>query len=110
LLIDLDRFKEVNDTLGDALGDDLLIEVGRRLRPLFPAPDLVARLGGDEFAVFMEAANRTQALQRVDELLAHLRRPFDIAGLDFDIEASIGVAMADEPSLTAADLIRRADV
>ena len=110
LLIDLDRFKEVNDTLGHALGDDLLIEVGRRLRPLFPAPDLVARLGGDEFAVFMEAANRTQALQRVDELLAHLRRPFDIAGLDFDIEASIGVAMADEPSLTAADLIRRADV
>jgi diguanylate cyclase (GGDEF)-like protein len=110
LLLDLDRFKEVNDTLGHALGDELLVEVGRRLRPFLPAPDLIARLGGDEFAVFMEAASETQALQRVDELLAQIRQPFDIAGLDFDIDASIGIAMADDPTLTAADLVRRADV
>ncbi len=110
LLIDLDRFKEVNDTLGHALGDELLVEVGRRLRPLLPAPDLIARLGGDEFAVVMEATDEEQALGRVDELLAQIRQPFDIAGLDFDIDASIGVAMADDPSLTAADLVRRADV
>ncbi len=110
LLIDLDRFKEVNDTLGHALGDELLVEVGRRLRPLLPAPDLIARLGGDEFAVFMEAADVTAALQRVDVLLDQIRQPFDIAGLDFDIDASIGVAMADDASLTAADLLRRADV
>jgi diguanylate cyclase (GGDEF)-like protein len=110
LLIDLDRFKEVNDTLGHALGDELLVEVGRRLRPLLPGPDLIARLGGDEFAVLMEATDETDTLGRVDELLAQIRQPFDIAGLDFDIDASIGVAMADDPSLTAADLIRRADV
>ena len=110
LLIDLDRFKEVNDTLGHALGDELLVEVGRRLRPLLPAPDLIARLGGDEFAVLMEVTDEEQALTRVDQLLAQIRQPFDIAGLDFDIDASIGVAIADDPSLTAADLVRRADV
>ena len=110
LLIDLDRFKEVNDTLGHALGDELLVEVGRRLRPLLPEPDLIARLGGDEFAVFLEAADAARALERVDALLERIRRPFDIAGLDFDIDASIGVAMADDPTLTAADLLRRADV
>ena len=109
LLIDLDGFKEVNDTLGHALGDELLVEVGRRLRPLLAAPDLIARLGGDEFAVFLRAESETHALERVDELLARIRRPFDIAGLDFDIDASIGIAMAD-PTLTAADLVRRADV
>jgi diguanylate cyclase len=110
LLIDLDHFKEVNDTLGHALGDELLVEVGRRLRPLLPAPDLIARLGGDEFAVFMEAADATVAMRRVDDLLDQIRLPFDIAGLDFDIDASIGVALADDRSLTAADLLRRADV
>ncbi|MDQ1512125.1 MAG: hypothetical protein QOG50_3969 [Actinomycetota bacterium] len=110
LLIDLDGFKEVNDTLGHALGDELLVEVGRRLRPLLGTPDLIARLGGDEFAAFMYAADEEQALARVDELLAKIREPFDIAGLDFDIDASIGVAMANDPALTAADLVRRADV
>ena len=58
----------------------------------------------------MEVADADDALARVDELLAQIRQPFDIAGLDFDIDASIGVAMADEPALTAADLLRRADV
>ena len=58
----------------------------------------------------MGARDETHALQRVDELLAQIRQPFDIAGLDFDIDASIGIAMADDPSLTAADLVRRADV
>jgi diguanylate cyclase (GGDEF)-like protein len=110
LLIDLDRFKEVNDTLGHAFGDELLVEVGRRLRPLLSEPDLIARLGGDEFGVFVHADDEAHALTRVDELLAQIRQPFDIAGLDFDIDASIGVAMADDPALTAADLVRRADV
>ena len=110
LLIDLDGFKEVNDTLGHALGDELLVEIGRRLRPLLPEPDLVARLGGDEFAVIIEAADGAEALRRVDALLAQIRVPFDIAGLDFDIDASIGIAIADDPALTASDLLRRADV
>src|SRR5207344_1075393 len=74
LLIDLDRFKEVNDTLGHALGDELLMEVGRRLRPMLPAPDLIARLGGDEFAVFMEADDEGDALRRVEVLLEEIRQ------------------------------------
>jgi diguanylate cyclase (GGDEF)-like protein len=110
LLIDLDRFKDVNDTLGHALGDDLLIEVGRRLKPLVTTTDLVARLGGDEFAVFVHASDTSDALCCADQLLAQIREPFSIAGLDFDIDASIGVAMADDVALTADDLIRRADV
>ena len=110
LLIDLDRFKEVNDTLGHALGDELLIEVARRIAPQFPTPDMVARLGGDEFAAFIDITDQSHALRRVDELLAQIRQPFAIAGLDVDIDASIGIAMADDPTLTAADLLRRADV
>ena len=110
LLIDLDRFKEVNDTLGHALGDALLVEVGQRLQPLLPAPDLVARLGGDEFAVLMQVTDVDDALERVDALLARIREPFGIAGLEYDVDASVGIAMADDPSLSAADLLRRADV
>jgi diguanylate cyclase (GGDEF)-like protein len=110
LLIDLDRFKEVNDTLGHALGDDLLVEVGHRLRPLLAGPETVARFGGDEFAVFIEAADERQAIARVDELLAQLSAPFAVGGLELDIDASIGIAMASDPALTAADLLRRADV
>ena len=110
LLIDLDRFKEVNDTLGHALGDDLLVEVGRRLSRQFSSPSVVARLGGDEFAVLMDGVDQGQAVQRVDELLEQIRQPFAIAGLDVDIDASIGVAMANESDLAAADLLRRADV
>ena len=109
-LVDLDHFKEVNDTLGHALGDELLVEVGRRLEPQLRESDLIARLGGDEFAVLMEITSEADALARADGLLAEIRRPFDIAGLDFDIDASIGVAISDAPELTAADLVRRADI
>jgi len=110
LLIDLDCFKEVNDTLGHALGDEVLVEIGRRLRPLLPEPDLVARLGGDEFAVLLRVADEEHARQRVDEILDTIRQPFDTAGLVFDVDASIGIAMADGSALTAEDLMRRADV
>ena len=109
-LIDLDHFKEVNDTLGHAVGDELLCEIGQRLVPLLAAPDLVARLGGDEFGVFIAAADADAACERVDALLAHIRAPFEIGDLEFDIDASIGIAMANEAHLDAADLLRRADV
>src|SRR5262245_56707424 len=110
LLIDLDGLKEVNDTLGHALGDQLLVEVGERLRPLLARPETVARFGGDEFAVFIEAVDERAALARVDELLAALREPFAVGGLELDIDASIGIAMASDQTVTAADLLRRADV
>ena len=110
LLIDLDRFKEVNDTLGHALGDELLVEIGARVRPALSDTEMVARLGGDEFAVLVDVVDDADVLRRVDDLLARIRSPFDIAGLEFDVGASVGVAMADDVSLTATDLLRRADI
>lgn len=110
LLIDLDRFKEVNDTLGHARGDDLLVEVGQRLRSALEESDLVARLGGDEFALYIEAVDDAEILRRVERLLMALRRPFSLAGVDVDLDASIGVATPDAPALGAIDLLRRADV
>jgi diguanylate cyclase (GGDEF)-like protein len=110
LLIDLDRFKEVNDTLGHARGDELLIEVGRRLCATLEPSDLVARLGGDEFALYVEGADESEILRRIEPLLTALRRPFSLAGVDVDLEASIGVAIPDTPDLGPIDLLRRADV
>ncbi len=110
LLIDLDRFKEVNDTLGHARGDELLIEVGQRLRASLAHSDLVARLGGDEFALYIEAVDESEIVRRVQPLLTALRRPFSLAGVDVDLEASIGVATPDAPNLGAIDLLRRADI
>jgi diguanylate cyclase (GGDEF)-like protein len=110
LLIDLDRFKEVNDTLGHARGDELLIEMGQRLRASLAHSDLVARLGGDEFALYIEAVDESEIVRRVQPLLISLRRPFSLAGVDVDLEASIGVATPDAPNLGAIDLLRRADI
>ena len=110
LLIDLDRFKEVNDTLGHARGDDLLIEMGQRLRSALAPADMVARLGGDEFALSFQALDDSEMVYRVECLQMVLRRPFSLAGVDVDLEASIGVAIPDTPDLGAIDLMRRADV
>ena len=111
LLIDLDRFKEVNDTLGHALGDELLVEVGRRLRPLLPAPDLIARLGGDEFAVFMEAADdgRTRCSASTSSSTRSASRSTSPGSTSTSTRASAS-RWPTMPSLTAADLLRRADV
>jgi diguanylate cyclase (GGDEF)-like protein len=110
LLIDLDRFKEVNDTLGHARGDEVLVEVGRRLLPQLLECDMVARLGGDEFAVFLYDVGETAAMARAQNLLEEIRRPFAVGGFDVDVDASIGVVLTSEPGMGATDLLRRADV
>jgi diguanylate cyclase (GGDEF)-like protein len=110
LLIDLDRFKEVNDTLGHARGDEVLIEVGRRLAPHLCGSDMAARLGGDEFAIFWDDVDEGSTLARSQSLLAQIRRPFAVAGFDVDVDASIGVVLSGDPQLSATDLLRRADV
>ncbi|MEV0902831.1 bifunctional diguanylate cyclase/phosphodiesterase [Actinoplanes sp. NPDC049802] len=111
LLIDLDRFKEVNDTLGHHAGDDLLVEVARRLTRECRATDIVVRLGGDEFALILPTTpDHEEALQAGHRILEALRRPIDLSGLLVDIDASIGVASYPRDGHDAAELLQHADV
>jgi diguanylate cyclase (GGDEF)-like protein len=97
LLIDLDRFKEVNDTLGHHYGDQLLVQVGEWLRGALRAVDTVARLGGDEFAVLLPTiASAEGAVVVVRKLQDALGGSFVLEGLSLDVEASIGVALYPE--------------
>jgi len=109
LLMDLDRFKEVNDTLGHSYGDRLLAQVGLRLQPLLRDVDLLARLGGDEFAVLLPGVAAQQACGAALRLRDALREPFTVEGLSLDVGASIGVAVGGVPEEIGA-LLRQADV
>jgi diguanylate cyclase (GGDEF)-like protein len=111
LLIDLDRFKEVNDTLGHDQGDALLVEVAERLRASVRRSDTLARLGGDEFAVLLtDLPHRGAAVELADRLLEALRRPFALGGVAVELAASIGVALCPDHGTDAGTLVQRADV
>ena len=111
MLIDLDRFKDVNDTLGHHNGDRLLAEIGERLRQHLGAQHTVARLGGDEFAAFIGGApDRDVVIASAFDLAAHLEQSVTIAGVEVDVGASIGVAFASEENRDADTLLRQADV
>ncbi|WP_431728951.1 putative bifunctional diguanylate cyclase/phosphodiesterase [Verrucosispora sp. TAA-831] len=111
LLIDLDRFKNVNDALGHAVGDRLLVEVSARLTDLVPAPDLVVRLGGDEFAIVMTGVDDvTQARALADQVVRVLAEPVALDGLPLDVGGSIGIALYPEHGEDFATLMRHADV
>ena len=111
LVIDLDRFKLVNDTLGHAAGDLLLREVADRLRSVVAAQDVVARLGGDEFAVLkINIADRAEATAFAERLIEALGRPYLIGGQVADIGASIGLALAIEDGREPEELLRNADL
>jgi len=110
LLLDLDRFKEVNDTFGHHYGDLLLGQVGERLRGLLRELDTVARLGGDEFAVLLPGTDTDGARTTAAKILQALERPFVLEGHGFDIGGSIGVALAPAHGTDATALMRRADV
>jgi diguanylate cyclase (GGDEF)-like protein len=110
-LIDLDRFKEVNDTLGHHYGDQLLVQVGRRLAAALRTGDTVARLGGDEFAVVLPSINTAEAAIAVaKKLQAACAKPFMLEGLTLDIEASIGVALYPDHANDPEELLRHADI
>jgi len=110
VLIDLNHFKEVNDTLGHAAGDQVLVQVAERLRGAAHGNDLVARLGGDEFAVLLRGLPAPAvAAHRAENLLAALHEPFDLDGMRISVEASGGIAAAPA-SGGMAELLRRADV
>ncbi len=116
LFIDVDNFKDINDTLGHATGDDLLCQMARRMTECIRAQDTLARQGGDEFVVIlidlgndpMEAARHTQHVAQ--KILTRLNEPFDLGSQHCQSSVSIGVALIDNPELTRDELFKQADL
>ncbi|MCZ2857164.1 putative bifunctional diguanylate cyclase/phosphodiesterase [Blastococcus sp. VKM Ac-2987] len=109
LLLDLDGFKEVNDSLGHAAGDDLLRMVGPRLWPELGPGELLARLGGDEFAVLLPGAGLDDAVARAGRLRARVLEPFVVDGVRLHVGVSVGIATGPVPAATVTELLRCAD-
>jgi diguanylate cyclase (GGDEF)-like protein len=110
LLIDLDGFKELNDTLGHHAGDEVLRQIGPRLQQLLRADDTLARLGGDEFAVILQPGDEASASTAGLRLRAALEHPFAVGGIRVHIDASVGIALFPEHAGDAMGLLQRADV
>jgi diguanylate cyclase (GGDEF)-like protein/PAS domain S-box-containing protein len=112
VFIDLDGFKEINDAYGHDCGDELLVEMARRLRANLRASDPVARLGGDEFFVLLEDVADVAAVESIArKLLAELIRPFEIApGRQVQVSASIGISLFPEDAADANALVKHADM
>jgi diguanylate cyclase (GGDEF)-like protein len=110
-MIDLDRFKTINDTLGHPIGDKLLKEVARRLSRVIGPADMITRFGGDEFVVLQTgAAQRETAGALAERLVNVLSDPFDVDGHRIDIGASVGIAMAPADGNEASELLKKADM
>lgn len=110
LWIDLDRFKEVNDTLGHPVGDKLLAEVARRLRSAVPHDATVARFGGDEFIVACDLNTRLECEEVAGRILDEITRPFRIDGDRLEIGASMGIAVLPEDGADVDTLMQSADL
>jgi diguanylate cyclase (GGDEF)-like protein len=112
LMIDLDGFKAVNDTLGHAAGDDLLIEIAGRLRAVADTVPgaLPTRLGGDEFAVLFTAGGRGAAVGTAQRVLAAVAAPVMLAGRAVVVRASVGIAVGRDPATEARQLLSEADL
>ncbi|MCG5448497.1 MULTISPECIES: putative bifunctional diguanylate cyclase/phosphodiesterase [Micromonospora] len=118
LLLDINQFKEVNDTLGHAAGDQLLRLTANRLNSLVRAGDLLGRLGGDEFALLLtavpvlgdRAAPMAHALRQAREIAERLAAPTEVAGVRMSIEVSVGVVVAAAGTADLTELLRRADI
>jgi diguanylate cyclase (GGDEF)-like protein len=111
-MLDLDRFKNVNDSLGHPAGDALLREIADRLKKALRETDLVARLGGDEFAIIQagEADQRGAAVELAKRIIALTSAPYDLHGNMVSIGTSIGIAMAREPGVESDTLMKQADL
>jgi diguanylate cyclase (GGDEF)-like protein len=110
LMIDLDHFKELNDTLGHAVGDSLLAKFGPRLQDAIRDADTLARLGGDEFAVVLADSDADTATHVAQRISMALDAPFALDEVSVHVDASIGIALYPEHGADAADLLRHADV
>jgi diguanylate cyclase (GGDEF)-like protein len=109
-MVDLDRFKELNDTLGHHAGDLLLAQLGPRLQEIVGEAGLVARLGGDEFALLLPGAGLASATELARRVGTALQTPFEIDGLEVVMDASIGAALCPDDAVDAEALLQRADV
>jgi diguanylate cyclase (GGDEF)-like protein len=111
LLLDLDRFKHVNDRFGHLAGDALIQEVGQRLARVIERPEAVARLGGDEFAILLRPEDLEHGIETIlDQILDDLHRPYEILGNQAHIGVSIGIALAPDFGNDRTDLMRKADI
>ncbi len=109
LYLDLDRFKQVNDSLGHEAGDELLAQVAARLRRFVRESDTLARLGGDEFVLLLTEAGREEARRSAERLVEALRRPFSVREQPVTVEVSIGIALYPQDGDTFEALMRHAD-
>ncbi|MHB1291574.1 MAG: diguanylate cyclase domain-containing protein, partial [Sulfuricella sp.] len=110
LFIDLDRFKEVNDEFGHAVGDQLLVEVSRRINGCVRSSDTVARLGGDEFTVILANLANTSRIETVARNITNvLAQPFHFDGIEASISGSIGIAIYPVDASDINELIKKAD-
>jgi diguanylate cyclase (GGDEF)-like protein len=112
MMLDLDKFKAVNDTLGHPAGDQLLVEVARRLKSSVRETDVLARLGGDEFAIVQEgAANQHEAALALSlRIINAICQPFDLSGQQASVGTSIGIALAPQHGSDPEELLKRADL
>jgi diguanylate cyclase (GGDEF)-like protein len=111
MFVDLDDFKEVNDSLGHEAGDRVLVAVAKRLQTCIRPSDTVARMGGDEFTVLLEDVEDAQGAVRVAErILEELRTPIMLGELNRVVSASIGIALGDGTHDRPGDLLRKADL
>jgi diguanylate cyclase (GGDEF)-like protein len=111
-MLDLDRFKDVNDSLGHPAGDALLKEMGQRLRAALRETDVLARLGGDEFAIIQsgEAKQRESAIMLAVRIIDVVARPFELEGRRVTVGTSIGIALAPQDGIDADELLKKADL
>ena len=111
MLLDLDRFKSVNDRLGHQMGDTVLIDVANDLKRMFRNSDVLSRLGGDEFVVYMKSVpERAWALQRAEDVVREVRRWVGNGTTNIQITASVGIVMTDQVERDYDDLYRAADI
>ena len=111
LMLDLDRFKMVNDSLGHAAGNELLVEVGRRLSESVRPGDFVARLGGDEFGLmFDRIGSQEEAVRLAQRVADTIAQPMQIGGSEFTVQCSIGLTLSDLGQRSADEMIRDADI
>jgi diguanylate cyclase (GGDEF)-like protein len=111
LLIDLDKFKQANDTLGHQVGDEILLQVAGRLCGFINSRGFVGRLGGDEFGVVLDQiANKDELAALAEQLIAYIGAPYEIGGLKVSIGSTIGIAIAPEHGTAVDQLVRNADL